>query len=237
MGYLIFDGTNTAEHNIVISGEASFNAPERDVETISVPGRNGDIVIDHGRYNNIPVEYPAGITKDFISSAKWARSFFLAHSSSYYRLTDSYDAEHFRLARYTGGMEFNPTALNFHGETTLTFDCKPQRFLLSGETEQSKTNGSAIENPTLFEARPLITISSASNGAVLTINGYTIRFTAAISNGATIDCELMECFNGATNLNNKISCVDFPVLSSGSNTISWTGTISGFKITPRWWEL
>lgn len=236
MGYIIFDNVNTAEHGIVISGESSFNAPGRDVETISIAGRNGNLIIDNGKYNNITVNYPAGLVENFVLAAQWARSFFLAHSAAYYRLTDSYDTNHYRLARYVGGLEFDPTALNFHGETTLSFDCKPQRFLLSGEEEETKTNGSTISNPTVFPARPLITIGSATKNAVLTVNGYSITFKSATAS-ATIDCDLMECFSGATSLNNYISCSEFPVLSPGSNSISWTGTISDFRIIPRWWEL
>jgi len=236
MGYIIFDSVNTAEHDIVISGEGAFNAPERDIETISIAGRNGNLIIDNGRYNNITVNYPAGLVKNFTSTTQWARSFFLARSAAYYRLTDSYDTDHYRLARYIGGLEFDPTALNFHGETTLSFDCKPQRFLLSGETEETKTSGSTISNPTAFPARPLIKISSATKNAVLTVNGYSITFKSSFAS-ATIDCDLMECFSGATSLNNYISCPEFPVLSSGSNSISWTGTIDNLRITPRWWEL
>lgn len=237
MGYLVFDGANTAEHGMTIDGAGVFNAPERDVETLSVPGRNGDIIIDNGRYRNTDVFYEAGITRDFKNNTAWARSFFLARSAGYYRLTDSYDTEHFRLARYKGGFEVEPSVLNRSGKVVLTFDSKPQRFLTSGEAEQSKTKGSTITNPTAFPSKPLIHITSATNGAVLTINGYTIRFTAAVSSAAYIDCETMEAYSGATNLNNKISCNDFPVLTSGSNTISWTGTVNGFKIAPRWWEL
>ena len=236
MGYLIYDNANTAAHGIVIDGAAAYNAPERDVEMISVPGRNGDVIVDNGRYKNVPISYNAGITKDFPNHAAWARSFFLARAFDYYRLTDSYDTSHFRMARYTGEFEFTPAFLNFSGQMVLTFDCKPQRFLLAGEIEETKTSGSIITNPTLFDALPLIKIASATNGSILTVNGRTIRFTAAVTN-ATIDCELMECYNGAISLNSAIQCTDFPKLSPGNNAIAWSGTITNFRITPRWWEL
>ena len=59
-GKLIFGGVDSSEYGIYITGEAVYNAPERDVEFIEVPGRNGSIAMDKGRYKNITVTYPAG---------------------------------------------------------------------------------------------------------------------------------------------------------------------------------
>lgn len=236
MGYIIYDNVNIAAHGIVADGASAYNAPERDVEMLVVPGRNGDVPIDNGRYSNTEVRYQCGITKNFYETALWARGYFLSRSTDYYRLSDSYDTSHFRLARYKSGVEMTPAFLGMSGQFDLIFDCKPQRFLISGEIEEAKSSGDTIINPTLFNAKPRIRISSATNGSVLTINGKTIRFVTAVGN-ATIDCDSMDCYNGAINLNSAIQCIDFPELTPGSNTISWTGTIIGFRITPRWWEL
>ena len=56
---ITFGGINSADFGIYISGEGVFNAPQRDVEMISVPGRNGAIALDRGRFQNIEVTYPA----------------------------------------------------------------------------------------------------------------------------------------------------------------------------------
>ena len=57
---LTFGGVNSADYGIYITGEAVFNAPERAVEMVDVPGRNGAIALDQGRWENIEVQYPAG---------------------------------------------------------------------------------------------------------------------------------------------------------------------------------
>ena len=236
MGYFIYDNVNTVAHGITIDGSGAFNAPERDVEMISVPGRNGDIIVDNGRYLNGELTYAAGITRDFEENSAWARSFFLSRSTTYHRLTDSYDSEHFRMARYKGGVEIDPTVLNRSGALNFVFDCKPQRFLFTGDDEQTVTNGSTISNPTMFDALPLLQIRGVTQNTILTINGKVIKFLADIAN-AKIDCELMDCWNGATYLNNIIQCAEFPHLSPSANSIAWSGTIAELKITPRWWEL
>ena len=61
---LTFDGTSSKDYGVYITGEAVFNAPERNVEMIDIPGRNGAYALDHGNFNNIEVSYPAGIFAD-----------------------------------------------------------------------------------------------------------------------------------------------------------------------------
>ena len=50
-----FAGRSSKDFGIYLSGSGVFNAPERDVETISIPGRSGDLILDNGRFKNISV--------------------------------------------------------------------------------------------------------------------------------------------------------------------------------------
>ena len=63
--YLTFAGRSSEDFKAHISGSGTFVSPTRDVESIAVPGRNGDLHIDQGRYENINITYPAFITEDF----------------------------------------------------------------------------------------------------------------------------------------------------------------------------
>ena len=56
-----FDGENSKDYGVYITGSGVFNAPERDVEMISIPGRDGAFAQDMGRFSNIEVTYPAGL--------------------------------------------------------------------------------------------------------------------------------------------------------------------------------
>lgn len=47
---LEFDGVNSLNHGIYITGESVYNAPERDVESLEIAGRNGDYLLDKGRW-------------------------------------------------------------------------------------------------------------------------------------------------------------------------------------------
>lgn len=171
---LKFDGVSSRNYGVYITGEAVFNAPERDVEMITIPGRNGAFALDNGRFQNIEVSYPAGIfadnEEDFAEAISEFRN-YLCSKRGYCRLQDEYNPDEYRLAIYKSGLEVEPAFLKA-GEFTITFECKPQRFLTSGETKQTIANsGDTITNPTLFESGPLLEVEGDGN---IEFNGYKI---------------------------------------------------------------
>ena len=157
---LEFDGESSKSYGVYITGEAVYNAPEKDVEMISIPGRNGSFALDKGRFENIEVTYPAGIFAsnegDFATAVSDFRN-YLCSKKGYCRLTDDYNPDEFRMAIYKSGLEVTPAQLKA-GEFEITFDCKPQRYLMSGESPIDITTGDTVLNPTLFEASPTIEV-------------------------------------------------------------------------------
>ena len=84
-----FDGTSSSQYAVYISGEGTFRGTARDVSIVDVPGRNGSLVLDNGRYQNIELTYPAYITAAFGSNFASLRSFLLS-KTSYKELSDTY---------------------------------------------------------------------------------------------------------------------------------------------------
>lgn len=240
-----FDGQNSLNSGIFITGEAVFNAPERVVEMVTVPGRNGAIAIDQGRFENIEVTYPAGCfasaLSDYASKVSQFRN-LLASRYTYKRLVDTYHPDEYRLALYKSGLEVESVQYNTAGEFDITFDCKPQRFLVSGETTQTFTQSGSITNPTLFDAKPLLAVTGSGT---LTIGAQTMTILARSSSSSVIyiDCETQESWEVVSDA--KVSRNDyvqnagesFPVLSAGANTVTLGSGITRVVITPRWWRL
>lgn len=172
---LQFDGEMSGDYGLYISGEGAYNAPERDVEMVTIPGRNGALALDHGRFENIEVTYPAGVfgtdEADFADKVGAIRA-WLCSKKGYVRLTDEYNPDEFRLAIYKSGLEVSPAKL-IAGEFDLVFQCMPQRFLKAGEDAVTiESSGDTLTNPTLFSARPLLMVSGYGE---LTINGNPIE--------------------------------------------------------------
>lgn len=121
----------------VFLGRGTYGAPERDVQQIHVPGRNGDLLLDYGGYKNIQVTYPCSILDHNSEVSQWLRS-VLYSAHGYCKLEDDYHPDEFRLAEYRG--PFEPEVFSERGNDTakvdLVFNCKPQRFLKIGDKEQ-----------------------------------------------------------------------------------------------------
>ena len=158
---LVFGGVNSADYGIYITGEAVFNAPKRAVETVSVPGRNGDIIIDQGHWENIEVTYPAGTFGMSETEFRTALSDFrnaIVSQLGYQRLSDTYHPDEYRMGTYVEGLEVNTKSHNKAGEFDLIFNCKPQRWLTEGETAVTVESGDTLTNPTQYDAGPLLMV-------------------------------------------------------------------------------
>ena len=232
---LIIAGRSLWDFGVVISGEGTYNGASREVEVVSVPGRNGDLLMDMGRYENTPLKYPVSIAKNFPYNAAQLRA-FLASLIGYQRIQDDYHPEFFRMGRFVGPLEFAVGVLSRHGEATLAFDCMPQRFAVAGETPVELTAPASLKNPYLYEALPLIAVYGSGAGA-LTV-GESLVEISDVDSTLTLDSDTQNAYKGVENKNNTVAITGgFPKLPAGETAISWTGGITKVVVTPRWWTI
>lgn len=217
-----------------------FKKPSRKVTRYVVPGRNGDIVLFEDAFNNIEQAYEVYTG----GGANEAPIFFGAlaavlYKVGYQKLSDTYDPTHFRLAMFYGGADVE-NSFNKHGKTTLIFDCRPERFLNSGDSYINVTSGQVLTNPTSFTAMPLIAIDINPNvSSYVSINGVTLNIDSPYrtTHGSVyFDSETMNAYTGTLNRNQYVSGT-YPTLGAGDNTIEFGAGINTVRIRPRWWEL
>lgn len=173
---LNFDGVNISDYGVGITGAGVYDAAERDVDMFEIPGRNGEYALDKGRFKNITLEYPAGAfdstQSDFADKISDLRN-ELASRKGYKRLEDEYNPDEYRMAIFKDGFSVDPKHYSRAGEFNITFNCKPQRYLKSGETPIDVTSGDTVTNPTLFESQPLLEIKGSGdidfNGSKITV--------------------------------------------------------------------
>lgn len=234
MGVIIFNNKSSADCRIQVAHPPGYAYPERDYTITHIPGRNGDIIQDNGCYKNVERTYEVSFdapNEDFATYAN-AVSAWLHSTTGYARLEDSYEPNYYRMATYQESNIFE-NLYNKAGTATIVFECKPQRFLKTGDNTITIQNSLTIMNPTGFEAYPLFKVTGTSG--VLTVNGNSITFSS-IDDFVMLDCELQDAYKETTNKNSTVSGT-FPVLKPGSNTISWTGDISSVAMKPRWWTI
>lgn len=241
---ITFNGKNSLDFGLYVSGNQTFNSAEKDYSKVSVPGRSGDLLLFNNRYKNVNVNYDAILIEDYEKNAEKVRSWLLS-ANGYCRLEDTYHPDEFRMASFSGPVDFDTKMLEA-GETTLTFDSKPQRWLKSGENWISCENGpsgftATLSNPTLFESKPLIKLEGYGTieigTGIIEIRGDIIDVPTTIY----VDCETMNCFyydNNSEvpkNANKYVIISKWPTLLPG-DTYVHSNTV-GFHIQPRWWTL
>ena len=158
---LTFGGVNSATYGIYIDGSGVFNSPERDVTMVTIPNRNGQLVLDNGRFENIEITYPCFVTenngKTMVENIRDFRN-AIGSLKGYQRLEDTYHKDEFRMGVFRNGIEVEPVIYQTGGAFEITFNCKPQRFLKSGETAVAVANNGTITNPTKFDAQPQLQV-------------------------------------------------------------------------------
>ena len=221
---LRFDGTSlgtggvlSSDYGVYITGEAVFNAPTRRVNMIQIPGRNGLFAQDEGSFDNLTITYPAGMfgvsEADFATNIAAFRN-ALCSRIGYCRLEDEYNPDEFRMAVYKDGLEVTPATLKA-GEFTISFECKPQRWLKSGESKIVLPNGSILTNPTLFASSPLFevvgygTIGMTSGGVTQSID------VVHMDTGDVILGEPVSAIFRASQAINEVQAIDTSILNTG----------------------
>lgn len=235
---ITWDGITSDSLNCIVERYPTYTVPQRKQSAISVPGRNGDLLLQQQAYSNYIQGYDIYLSGPRNNSklpdvaravAAWL------NVGGYRKLVDDYTPGSYRMAFFQGPMDLENT-FNLYGRTTIEFNCKPQRFLNSGDTAQTiSTSGGTITNPTAFNAKPLITVYG-SGAATLQVGEYVCTLSS-IDESITLDSDTENAYKGTTNLNSKVTIPDFPELAPGDNEITWTGGITSVEIIPRWWTL
>lgn len=260
MGIIVYNGEPSTNYYLHVEHPPVYTFAERNYEVTHVPGRNGDLVFDQGSYNNVDTSYEVsvGSLDKFLPDLARGVSEWLHAPTGYARLEDSYTPQFYRLGMYTESASFT-NELMHAGRSTITFNCKPQRFLKDGEKEielpiaYGREASATIINPTNFTAIPEIIFGSNAisdwNVYITITNALgTVRyhFQGAVSRSGDIciDGELMQCYMlGGGNYNTRLTLTDgvFAKFPPGETTvkIAYLGDapIQRAKVIPRWWTL
>lgn len=211
ISYFTFNGTSSTSFDIRIEKCPDYPVAQRAVERIHVDGRNGDLVRDTGAYENVEMTYEIYFNAKSTSFQEVARdvAFWLNGSAGYCRLEDSYDPDVYRMALMSNYTVYR-NWLNDFGRATVTFSCKPQRFLKTGETEI--TPSGTIPNA-YMPCYPLLKVTG--NGSI-DLGGNVITVTNNTGITMYIDTETQNAYSSTTT-DGKSQYFGFITLSAGAS--------------------
>lgn len=241
--WIIFNGKDLRDFSVYCNGTDTYNAPEHEYETITIPGRNGEFKRDMKRFQQIVVPYNCWIATNFDTNIKDLREYMLS-VDGYAVLKDTYHPNTYRKAIFEGPIEVSPAMGLSFGSFTLSFNCKPERWLLSGDTAVTiSSTGTTLTNETKYIARP--TLKLIGHGTITVTNGsWSYNITVAANDYEnteyTIDTErLIAISSSGANMNQYVTPTDrdnWALLKPGNNIVNYTGFTS-VKIIPRWWTI
>lgn len=229
--YIFFNNKMLSDFHTFITDAGVYQSPKRLYDAVSIPGRNGDVLFEQNRFDNIEHSYPVIILDDFDKNFDGLKAFLLG-CEGYLKLADTFHPDEFYMATFSRIEKINITRDHEQGACVIVFDRKPQKFLVEGTKVQKYTTFPAtIYNPTQFKAYPLIRLYGSGT---LAIGDITLSL-ATMSEYVDIDCELQEALQMGENINITLNNGEFPYFTKGANNIAWTG--SKVEITPRWYSI
>lgn len=233
---IFWNGKSSDDVRLFVEKYPARPVPVRKLETVSVPGRSGDLLFWQDAWENCRMVYEVYISAeaDKLPKAAHRVAQWLCAPGGYCRLQDDYDLDVYRMAYYAGGLEIE-NVLNLFGRAEIEFVCKPQAFLLSGQQALFFERAGALHNPTGFPALPKITVHGAGSGTVQV--GDAVLSMTQITDGMILDGETQNAYYGTQNLNNVLAADAFPVLKEGQSTVSFSGGVTGIEIVPGWWTI
>lgn len=116
---------------------------------------------------------------------------------------------------------------------SVIFRVQPYKYELYENSVIITESGKNVNNNGLEESKPIMKITGSGTIELLINDLLVFRYTfPEDETEVVIDSERQDAYLGAV-LKNRNMTGDFPVLKSGSNKVSWTGTITSIEIEPK----
>jgi len=239
VNYFEYKGIRSSDMGLRIESKNVFSGPEYEVDFLSIPGRDGDLIAGSGRFPNVQVTYsvfiPAKTVSELSQKITAVKAWLYSGLNSYHTLSDTYDTAFFRHAVFAGKLDIEDE-LNRIGIFTISFSCKPFRYDAAGTESVTLATGEVLLNPYPFTSKPILRIEGIGKGT-LTIQSEGINATwnfTSIDGYVEADSEQMNFYKDAEPKNDTVSGDGFPLLYPGENTVSFTGGITAVTVIPRW---
>lgn len=228
------DGIDARSAGIQLQASIEFSEAVPVVESQTIPGRNGDLIWETGSYENRSGSASCFCLQKDVEKAISSAGRFLMGKKGYRRLETSDDPDHYWMARVENSPQI-AMRLRTLAPFEIGFDCKPQRFVKTGENLVLFTSSGSIFNQYGQIALPVIALTGSGAGT-LTIGDCVVE-VKSLDGTLYLDSDTQNAYNDNGNQNLNINAPIFPVLADGETRISFSGGIERVEIIPRWWEL
>ena len=233
MGSFTFNGVSSTTHGLRVTSDYVINSTGNDVETVAVPGRDGDLLISKNRLKSVTLELPCTVLSNRNLTDAGSEISNWLNVDGYKDLTLSWDPDFIYRSAFIETFEIAGLMRQF-GKVKLNFLTYPVKFYKQGRTTQTLSNGATVNGIGNVNAKPIITLVG-SGDCTLTINGRKTKLKA-VQNTITLDMQARQVFSGNLPAWDKVVRApqyEMPYLDAGRNLISWDGDFT-VKMAPYW---
>ena len=231
---LTIGGKSLMDFHAWYDGSEWWRMPQKEIENLQIPGKNGDLTIDNHRFSNIIIPFNCYIHKNFGQNYSNLINYLMS-LTGYQRIESNEEPDVFRLGMIKAPIEPEMGQFNFRGQFSIDIDFMPQKWLKVGENRITVNGSETLVNPTAFNALPTLYVQGTGD---ITVNGNIM--TLANNTGTTvIDCDAQNVYEGTIDRNSDITLTNnsFPSLVPGTNTIEYGTGITSLIVVPNWWKL
>ena len=245
--YFKYDGRKSTEFGIRILNDLSLTPAERDVTTVEILGRHGDLTVDNKRYKSLVKEIKFDVLVDKVRVNHGADGRALFNTAL--RISDWLNVKGYHDFEWSMYPEFLYKAtmqdtysihdtIRTKGRGVITVKFYPIMFYKSFSHERRIESETNIFNKGNVEALPLIRlVPKAGQKDFDVYNNDEVWFSVRdITTETIIDSETMQVTNeqGSANDNLVVRRPLFPKLQTGDNLITFDeNQVVGIYITPR----
>ncbi len=225
-GWFIFDGTNSMDMGIVVTAMPDISWATREMEKVTIPGRDGELFVDEGTYTAYDMSIYLAV-KDkhrFDEVAAWL--------TGGGELILSSEKDKVYRAFIANGIAVSHMNKRFQ-RFMVTFRVQPFKYSRNAISDTlTLTAPATIYNRGTIYSTPIITIYGTGD-MDFTINGTSFGLTDVVDS-ITVNCEIEEVYKDGVGCNLQYIGSAFPRLDVGGNAITWTGNVEKVEVEPQW---
>jgi predicted phage tail component-like protein len=233
MDTFTFNGTDSSKFGLRVTSDYVINSTGQDIDTVAVPGRDGDLLLPNNRLKSVTIELPCTIMSNRKLTDAGSEISNWLNVEGYKDLTLSWDPDFIYRSAFIETFEIASLMRQF-GKVKLNFLTYPVKFYKQGRTTQTLSNGATVNGVGTINAKPIITLVG-SGDCTLTINGRKTKLRA-VQNKITLDMQANQVYSGNLPAWDKVVRApqyQMPYLDAGRNLISWDGDFT-VKMAPYW---
>ncbi|RLK63149.1 phage tail protein [Atopobacter sp. AH10] len=231
--YIQFNGQRSDDFGLRIYNNVSHESTGFDVETVVVPGRDGELLLSNRRLKAVEKTFPFRLLSDVRVTEVQEKISNWLNVEGYKPLLLSWDSAFEYKAAFIKTFEVEEVLRNF-GKLQVTFLVHPIKYYVDGLIERPLKNGENLRGRGNELAHPIIKLKG-NGDCVLKINDRETHLKN-IEGGIILDMQSNTVYQGKQGAWDKFirspQSVK-PYLDIDANKITWTGDFSA-TIMPFW---